>query len=884
MIDVPLDEALSTAYGALAGRQSSPLEALAVAVGVVERDDVSDEARIVGYWAMAAAERELSRLADAEAHMRAAIALAVTIDDELLVAQVSSALVLVLGASGRADEALDLARSVEHVLPPMERADLDMKRATVLEDLGRIAEAVNAYTDALTTIELGPDRVLEARLRCNRAVALAYQGRIEEALDDCALAERLATDHEQYFLAGGAAHNHAFAAGLQGDIVTALASFGRADGLYAQVGYPGRSAGVLASDRCELMLAAGLTDEARANAEIAVSALGDGGDVNNLAEARLLLARACLAQGDVEAAHREAQVALAQFRQANREGWAAMAEYVAIRALQVTPTQSTDLLVQADVIAGHLERLGWSTESASVRVSSAELAIELGDTAFARAQLVLAARARDQGRPDRRASAWLATAMLRRSERDRAGARRAVTAGLDLLARHQTTLGATDLRVGATAHARKLAELGLAMAIESRRPRDVLVWAERVRANALSLAPARPPADSPLAAALGELRRQRAELDDARRSMRADQRQELAVARMEATVRDLARTVRGGVTAKEHFSVPALMSRLGDHRELVEYVEVDGALAAVVVDVRRCTLRHLGALAPVQSALELALFSLTRLARVGGSEASRSASLDSLSESLDVLDALLVQPLRLRTGEGGDPVVIVPTGVLHGMPWASLPGLRERATSVATSATRWRPVAGRTDPNAAVGLIAGPELSGTDREMTLVESMYPSTERLSGDEATVSAALELLERSETAHIACHGHFRRDSPMFSSLGLADGALTVYDIERLATPPSVVVLPACNAGTAAVSVGDELIGTASALLGTGVRSVIAPVTVVNDEATVEVMARLHRHLAAGRTPSGALAATRTETAATSPGNAAALAAAWSLLCLE
>ena len=99
MIDVPLDEALSIAYGALASRQSSPLEALAVAVGVVERADVSDEARIVGYWAMGAAERELSRLADAETHMRDAIALAFGIDDELLAAQVTSALVLVLGAS-----------------------------------------------------------------------------------------------------------------------------------------------------------------------------------------------------------------------------------------------------------------------------------------------------------------------------------------------------------------------------------------------------------------------------------------------------------------------------------------------------------------------------------------------------------------------------------------------------------------------------------------------------------------------------------------------------------------------------------------------------------------------------------------------------------------
>ena len=54
---------------------------------------------------------------------------------------------------------------------------------------------------------------------------LAYRGRIDDALTDTTIAERLAADNGQFFLAGGAAHNHAFTAGVQGDIVTALASF-----------------------------------------------------------------------------------------------------------------------------------------------------------------------------------------------------------------------------------------------------------------------------------------------------------------------------------------------------------------------------------------------------------------------------------------------------------------------------------------------------------------------------------------------------------------------------------------------------------------------------------------------------------------------------------
>jgi CHAT domain-containing protein len=119
-------------------------------------------------------------------------------------------------------------------------------------------------------------------------------------------------------------------------------------------------------------------------------------------------------------------------------------------------------------------------------------------------------------------------------------------------------------------------------------------------------------------------------------------------------------------------------------------------------------------------------------------------------------------------------------------------------------------------------------------------------------------------------------------MFSSLTLADGPLTVYDLETLATPPTTVVLPACNAGIASVSVGDELIGTASALLGIGVHHVVAPVTIVNDVATIEVMRWFHGHLAAGDPPSVALARTRAD--AIGSGDPAALASALSFLCLE
>ena len=90
----------------------------------------------------------------------------------------------------------------------------------------------------------------------------------------------------------------------------------------------------------------------------------------------------------------------------------------------------------------------------------------------------------------------------------------------------------------------------------------------------------------------------------------------------------------------------------------------------------------------------------------------------------------------------------------------------------------------------------------------------------------------------------------------------------------------MLPACNAGVSAVSAGDEVIGTAAALLSAGVRVVIAPLTTVNDGATVEVMEQLHRELADGWPPPEALARVRSAFADAAP-NVRASAA--SFVCL-
>jgi CHAT domain-containing protein len=165
-------------------------------------------------------------------------------------------------------------------------------------------------------------------------------------------------------------------------------------------------------------------------------------------------------------------------------------------------------------------------------------------------------------------------------------------------------------------------------------------------------------------------------------------------------------------------------------------------------------------------------------------------------------------------------------------------------------------------------LVAGPGLTGALVELDALSAVHPHVVAFDASGSRVDAVLAALEGADLAHLACHGRLRTDNPMFASLDLADGPLTVFDLEKLERPPAVVVLAACDVGTAAVSAGDELLGLTAAFHRSGTRAVLASLVPVPDEAVVELMVDLHRGLAAGRPPAAALAEARGELAPDEP----------------
>ncbi len=445
---------------------------------------------------------------------------------------------------------------------------------------------------------------------------------------------------------------------------------------------------------------------------------------------------------------------------------------------------------------------------------------------------------------------------------DRAAARRAISRGLSVAMSSQASLGSIETRAHAAVHGNALTEIGARIAVADGRPRELLARIEATRLMAARTPELRPPADPVIARLLAELRSTEATLADPALSDGERRAAEGTHARLERDIRRRSRSARGDPSARIAVSreVGSALALLDD-RQLVAHARLDGRLYAVSVIGGRARLHDLGPVDDVNERIEAVTFSLHRLNRIQGSDESRIAAAEMLYAFADELAEIVLPPI---VSESFDPVVIVPTAILHDVPWGLLPPLAGRSVSVNASVSAWgnaertlRQRRGTLHDGIEAGFVAGPGLEFADVEVKHLAGGYVDPVVLVGEEATVEACTGLLSRAELVHIACHGSFRRDNPMFSSLHVADGPLNIYDLEGLARLPVVVVLSSCSVANAKVVQGGSLLGLANAFTTFGAASVIAPLTPISDAASVTVMDRLHRELVAGADPAAALA---------------------------
>ena len=762
-------------------------------------------------------------------------------------ASLGAALVLA-GQSRRGLSVLDALLERSHGAPA---GRILIRRAAVCYILGRNAEALRDTQAAVDLLTGAGDLVWEARALHWRAAVYLAMGDIEQADRDYARVEALWVECAQQLDYATTRHERGLAAHTRGDLPTALAHLDQAQTLYDQLGVFQAEFFV---NKCTVLLAAGLGHDALLEAKAAVARIErDHGSATRRAELVYSSALAAAATADFGLAQERSGEALRLFRRQQRPWWAARAELTLLRCrFGEDRDRAAALLPAARRVTARLDTMDYA-RAIDAHLLTGRIALAAGRRDEAARHLRTAANARHRGQLRTRGVGWLAQATWAEAEQRWRGMLAACDRGLALLDLHLQTLGATELRTLATLNGAQLADMALRHAVRRGNARLFLEWSERWRGTVLRVTPVRPSADSDLVADLAALRNVAARVDSAQDSRTAAPALERERRRLETAVRQrVLHTPAIASDQAESFRTADLLGELGE-TDLIELTDIDGQLHAVVVTGGQLHLVYVG---PTQAAVHALAHALFALRREGTGRGTHRLDLAEIGRRLEV--KLLGDSVRLLRG---GPLVVAPTGKLHAVPWGLLPSLRERATAVTPSASAWlRARRTRRPEEDRVVLVGGPRLVTGDAEVRHLVRRYPDAMVLADGDATADRVMAAMDGAWLVHMAAHGTFRGDSPLFSAIELDDGPLTVYDLERLKQAPYRVVLSSCSSAIGVAVGADELLGLVSALISLGSAGVVASVVPVNDPATVPLMTALHDHLRAGSDLAGALTLAR------------------------
>jgi tetratricopeptide (TPR) repeat protein len=252
-------------------------------------------------------------------------------------------------------------------------------------------------------------------------------------------------------------------------------------------------------------------------------------------------------------------------------------------------------------------------------------------------------------------------------------------------------------------------------------------------------------------------------------------------------------------------------------------------------------------------------------------KAYQKGLLASCRRVLRELHAILIEPLQsisrpLRTQQPVE-LVIIPHGPLHRLPFHALYGATQRylledyEISYAPSASVMALCEGQRREPIKKALIVGTQtnvLPSIGKELEALQELFPGALVLRDASATVAEVRKSSSGQDLLHLACHGVFRTDNPLYSALQLDDGWFTAADLLSLNLEGALVTLSACESGRSSVTGGDELIGFSRAALAAGAASVVVSGWRVDDGTTACLMEDFYAGLLSGMRRASALRA--------------------------
>ncbi|HXM96155.1 MAG TPA: CHAT domain-containing tetratricopeptide repeat protein [Candidatus Dormibacteraeota bacterium] len=198
-------------------------------------------------------------------------------------------------------------------------------------------------------------------------------------------------------------------------------------------------------------------------------------------------------------------------------------------------------------------------------------------------------------------------------------------------------------------------------------------------------------------------------------------------------------------------------------------------------------------------------------------------------------------------------IIVAPHGILHYLPFHAMFDGRQHlmdnyTISYAPSAGVYALCYAREPNREGSSLVLGvpDERAPMIREeVEAVAAILPDVELFLGNEATLDLLRTKGAAARIIHIATHGNFRQDNPLFSGIRLGDSYLNFYDLHQLHLDAELVTLSGCATGLNVVAAGDELLGLIRGLLFAGSRSLLLTLWDVHDRSTSDFMKGFYQH---------------------------------------
>ncbi len=302
---------------------------------------------------------------------------------------------------------------------------------------------------------------------------------------------------------------------------------------------------------------------------------------------------------------------------------------------------------------------------------------------------------------------------------------------------------------------------------------------------------------------------------------------------------------------------------LNQDSALIEYFIVKDQFVAAIVTASGVEVFPLTPVSRVSNLVRMLRFQMSKF-RLGSNytQLFEKTLFEATHSHLQDLYQEVIAPFRERLD--AKHLTIVPHGILHYLPFHALFDgtsylIDEFSISYAPSASIYELCCRKESHSSGAPLILGVPDSRApfiEKEVHTVAGALQGSRLVLGAEAGDEALRTTGAQSRLVHIATHGIFRQDNPMFSGIRLGASYLNLYDLYHLKLDAELVTLSGCATGLNVIAAGDELLGLVRGLLYAGTQSVLLTLWDVNDKSTSEFMASFYSRLGSGETRGAAL----------------------------